>query len=113
MTTQTIGIIGAGTMGHGIAHVCALFGFNVTLGDVSQPSVDRGLATIERNLAREVSKAKLTQDDATAALARIAPTTTLEAFTPCTLVIEAATEKVEVKTEIFCSLDRTLASEAI
>ncbi len=113
MTTQTIGIIGAGTMGNGIAHVCARFGFNVLLGDVSQPSVDRGLATIERNLAREVSKAKLTQDDATAALARIAPTTTLEAFTPCTLVIEAATEKFEVKSEIFYSLDRILASEAI
>src|SRR5260370_33607459 len=113
MDTPTVSIIDAGTMGNGIAHVCARFGFNVRLGDVSQPSVDRGLATIERNLAREVSKAKLTQDDATAALARIAPTTTLEAFTPCTLVIEAATEKFEVKSEIFYSLDRILASEAI
>jgi 3-hydroxybutyryl-CoA dehydrogenase len=113
MTTQPIGIIGAGTMGSGIAHVCARFGFNVLLGDVDQPALDRGLAAIEKNLAREVSKAKLTQDDATLALARIAPTTNLEAFTPCTLVIEAATEKFEIKSKIFHSLDRILAAEAI
>jgi 3-hydroxybutyryl-CoA dehydrogenase len=113
MTTQPIGIIGAGTMGSGIAHVCARFGFNVLLGDVDQPALDRGLAAIEKNLAREVSKAKLTQDDATLALARIAPTPNLEAFTPCTLVIEAATEKFEIKSKIFHSLDRILAAEAI
>jgi 3-hydroxybutyryl-CoA dehydrogenase len=113
MKTQTIGIIGAGTMGNGIAHVCARFGFNVLLCDVTQPFLDLGLATIERNLAREVAKAKLSQDDATAALARIAPTTSLEALTPCPLVIEAATEKFEIKSKIFHSLDRLLASEAI
>jgi 3-hydroxybutyryl-CoA dehydrogenase len=113
IATQTIGIIGAGTMGNGIAHVCARSGFKVLLCDATQPSLDRGFAIIEKNLAREVSKAKLTQDEATAALARIAPTTTLEVLTLCTIVIEAATEKFEIKSKIFHSLDRILSSEAI
>jgi 3-hydroxybutyryl-CoA dehydrogenase len=111
--SRTIGVLGAGTMGNGIAHVCARAGFNVLLCDVSQPALDRSLATIRTNLAREVAKARLTQPEATAAEARITPTTSLESLAPCTFVIEAATERFEVKAQLFRDLDRILPAEAI
>ena len=113
MTIKTIGILGAGTMGNGIAHVCARSGFNVLLCDVSLPALDRALATITSNLTREVSKAKLTQQQADEARARITTTTALDTLAPCTLVIEAATEKFEIKSQLFRDLDRILPPQAI
>jgi 3-hydroxybutyryl-CoA dehydrogenase len=110
---KTIGILGAGTMGNGIAHVCARAGFNAVLFDLHQPSLDRGLATIEKNLGREVAKNKLTQEQADAARIRITPTLDRDALSLCNLAIEAVTEKFAVKSEIFRDLDRILAPEAI
>jgi 3-hydroxybutyryl-CoA dehydrogenase len=111
--TKTIAVLGAGTMGNGIAHVCARAGFNVLLYDLQQPFLDRGLATIEKNLAREVAKNKLTQQQSDEARARITPVLNLEALRECGLAIEAATEKFVVKTEIFRDLDRILPAGAI
>jgi 3-hydroxybutyryl-CoA dehydrogenase len=110
---ETIAVVGAGTMGNGIAHVCARSGFNVLLCDLEQAFLDRALATIEKNLAREVSKAKLTQQQAFEALARITTTTERETLRTCALAIEAATEKFEVKAALFRELDRILPAEAI
>jgi 3-hydroxybutyryl-CoA dehydrogenase len=116
---KTIGILGAGTMGNGIAHVCARAGFNVVLYDLQQPFLDRGLATIEKNLGREVAKAKqanakqFTEAEAAAARARITPTLDREALSRCSLVIEAATEQFAIKAEIFRDLDRILPPQAI
>jgi 3-hydroxybutyryl-CoA dehydrogenase len=111
--TKTIAILGAGTMGNGIAHVCARAGFNVLLYDLQQGFLDRGLATVEKNLAREVAKNKLTQQQADEARARVTPTLDREALGGCGLAIEAATEKFAVKAEIFRDLDRILPAEAI
>jgi 3-hydroxybutyryl-CoA dehydrogenase len=111
--TKTIAILGAGTMGNGIAHVCARSGFNVVLYDLQQPFLDRGVATIEKNLAREVAKNKLTQQQADEARARITPTLDREALGSCSLAIEAATEKFAIKAEIFRDLDRILPGDAI
>jgi len=110
---KTIAILGAGTMGNGIAHVWARSGFNVILYDLQQPFLDRGLATIEKNLAREVAKNKLTQQQADDARARITPTLDREALASCGLAIEAATEKFAIKSEIFRDLDRILPADAI
>jgi 3-hydroxybutyryl-CoA dehydrogenase len=110
---KSIGIVGAGTMGNGIAHVCARAGFNVVLYDLQQSFLDRGLATVEKNLGREVSKSKLTTQQAEEAKGRITPTLELEALRGCALAIEAATEKFAVKAEIFRELDRILPAEAI
>jgi len=112
-TTYTIAILGAGTMGNGIAHVCARSGFPVVLYDLQQPFLDRGLATIEKNLAREVAKNKLTQKQADDAKARITPTLGREALGGCSFAIEAATEKFAIKSEIFRDLDRILPADAI
>jgi 3-hydroxybutyryl-CoA dehydrogenase len=110
---KTIAILGAGTMGNGIAHVCARSGCNVILYDLQQPFLDRGLATIEENLAREVAKNKLTQQQSDEARARITPTLDREALGSCSLAIEAATEKFAIKSEIFRDLDRILPADAI
>jgi 3-hydroxybutyryl-CoA dehydrogenase len=110
---QTIAVLGAGTMGNGIAHVCARSGFKVRLCDLEQSFLDHALATIEKNLAREVSKNKLTQQQATDARARIAPTTDRGTLSDCRLAIEAATEKLEIKSALFRDLDRILPAEAI
>ncbi len=110
---QTIAVLGAGTMGNGIAHVCARSGLNVLLCDLEQSFLDRGLATIEKNLAREVSKEKITQQQAAEASSRITLTTDREALSSCTLAIEAATEKFEIKSSLFRDLDRILPPEAI
>ena len=100
-------------MGNGIAHVFARAGFPVLLYDIQQPFLDRGLATIEKNLAREVAKSRLTQRQADEALARITPTLDREALAPASLLVEAATEQFPVKSELFAALDRILAPEAI
>jgi 3-hydroxybutyryl-CoA dehydrogenase len=110
---KTIAVLGAGTMGNGIAHVCARSGFNVILYDLQQPFLDRGLVTIEKNLAREAAKNKLTQQQADEARARITPTLDREALRSCSFAIEAATEKFAIKSEIFRDLDRILPADAI
>lgn len=110
---KMIGVLGAGTMGNGIAHVCARAGFDVLLYDLQQDFIDRGLATMEKNLAREVAKQKLTAKQAGEARARIRTTLDREALGECSLAIEAATEKFAVKTEIFRDLDRILPGDAI
>ncbi len=108
-----IAVLGAGTMGNGIAHVFARAGHPVLLADISQPALDKALATIQKNLAREVQKAKLTQPEADEALARITPTTDLAALAEATLAIEAATERFEIKSQLFRQLDQILPAEAI
>jgi 3-hydroxybutyryl-CoA dehydrogenase len=110
---KTIGVLGAGTMGNGIAHVCARAGHDVVLYDLEQGFLDRGMATIAKNLAREVAKNKLTEEQAEAAKGRIRPTLSREELRGCGLAIEAATEKFAVKAEIFRELDRILPAEAI
>jgi 3-hydroxybutyryl-CoA dehydrogenase len=106
MQIQRVGVIGAGTMGNGIAHVCARGGYSVVLCDVEPRFLDRGLETIGKNLEREVAKNKITADDRAAALKRIQPVTDRGALAACDFVIEAATEKFEIKAEIFRDLDR-------
>jgi 3-hydroxybutyryl-CoA dehydrogenase len=113
MAIQRVGVIGAGTMGNGIAHVFARGGFGVVLCDVEQRFLDRGLETIGKNLEREVAKSKITADEKTAALKRIQPVTDRAALAVCDFVIEAATEKFEIKAEIFRDLDRIMRPEVI
>jgi len=104
-----IGVIGAGQMGNGIAHVAAVAGFEVKLMDVSAEALRRGLATIERNLGRQVKKERMTEAEADAALARIVGGTELSHVGRADLVVEAATERVELKYKIFEDLS-TLAA---
>jgi 3-hydroxybutyryl-CoA dehydrogenase len=110
---KTIAVLGAGTMGNGIAHVAARSGFRVLLCDVEQRFLDRGLATIEKNLAREVAKEKLTAHQADEARQRITPTTDRDSLAPADFAIEAATEKFNIKSALFQDLDRILKPEVI
>ncbi len=109
----TVGVLGAGTMGNGIAHVFARSGFTVRLCEIEQRFLDRGIETIRKNLAREVSKAKLTQEEMDAALARIDGTLDRSSLAGCDFVIEAATEKFDIKRQIFAELDALLPSHVI
>jgi 3-hydroxybutyryl-CoA dehydrogenase len=113
MDIQKIGVIGAGTMGNGIAHVFARSGYAVVLCDVEQRFLDRGLATIEKNLDREVAKNKISAEDKAATLARIVSVTERARLVECDFIVEAATEKFEIKTEIFRDLDRLTRPEVI
>src|SRR6204780_2688836 len=113
MDIGKIGVIGAGTMGNGIAHVFARSGYSVVLCDVEQRFLDRGLATIGKNLEREVAKNKISADDKATALGRIHPVTDRGRLADCNLVIEAATEKFEIKAENFRELDRVTRPEII
>src|ERR1700729_3432504 len=101
MNIQRVGVVGAGTMGNGIAHVFARGGFDVVLCDVEQRFLERAIGTITKNLDREVAKNKITAEDKTAAVARILPVADRGQLSECDFVIEAATEKFEIKTEIF------------
>jgi len=113
LTIRKIGVIGAGQMGNGIAHVAALAGIQVLLYDVSSDRIKSGLATINGNLARQVSRKLIGEQDRQAALSRIAAAETLEALGDCDLVIESATENEEVKRKIFADLCPVLKPEAI
>jgi 3-hydroxybutyryl-CoA dehydrogenase len=113
MTISKLGVIGAGQMGNGIAHVCALAGYSVLLNDVSPDRIRAGLATINGNMARQVSKQVISEGDRKAALARIEAAESLNAFGQCDLVIESATEKEDVKRKIFNTLCANLKPEAI
>ena len=108
-----IGIIGAGQMGGGIAHVCALAGYDVQLLDMTQELLDKAVAGIDRNISRQVSKGKVSEANKTAALARIETGTDYAAFGDCDLVIEAATENEEIKREIFKTLIPHLRQDAL
>ncbi len=113
MAIQRVGVIGSGTMGNGIAHVFAQRGFNVVLCDVEQRFLDRGLDTIAKNLDREVAKNKITTGDKVSTLGRITAVVDRAKLVDCDLAIEAATEKFEIKAEIFRELDRMLKPEVI
>jgi 3-hydroxybutyryl-CoA dehydrogenase len=108
-----VGIIGAGTMGNGIAQVCAVNGIPVVLVDVAQPALERGLGAVRNNLERLVQKEKMSVADRDAALARIRCTTQYDDLKGLPLVIEAATENPEIKVKILKQLDALLAPEAI
>jgi 3-hydroxybutyryl-CoA dehydrogenase len=113
MKISTVGIVGAGQMGNGIAHVFALSGYHVLLNDISQESVDKALATIRKNLDRQVSKEKISQEDMDATMGRITTTLALEELGQCDLVIEAATEREEIKDAIFKQLQPHLKPTTI
>jgi 3-hydroxybutyryl-CoA dehydrogenase len=108
-----LGVIGAGLMGNGIAHVAALAGIQVVLMDVQQPALDRALATMAKNMERQVSKGSISGADRDAALARIVTATDNSAFADCDLVIEAATENEEIKKKIFAALCPVLKPDAL
>ena len=110
---QTVGVIGAGQMGNGIAHVCALAGYSVLLNDVSPDRIKAGMATINGNMARQVGKKSISEDDRKGAVSRIKPAEEYDALSGCDLVIETATEKEEVKRKIFSDLCASLKSDAI
>src|SRR5271169_5358829 len=101
MSIQQVGVVGAGTMGNGIAHVFARSGFGVILCDVEQRFLDRGLETIGKNLDREAAKGKIAAGDKATVLGRIEPVVDRAKLAACDFVIEAATEKFEIKAEIF------------
>ena len=104
MDIRKVGIIGAGHMGTGIAHVCALAGHEVLLKDVSPEVTERALATINGNMAKQVRKGRITEAQRTAALEKIRPVEACEPFAECDLVIEAVTESEEVKRAVFAEL---------
>jgi 3-hydroxybutyryl-CoA dehydrogenase len=113
MEVKRVGVIGAGTMGNGIAHVFARSGYSVVLCDVEQRFLDRGIAAITKNLDREVAKNKISAEDKASALKNIEPVTERARLAECDLVVEAATEKFEIKTEIFRDLARLTRPEVI
>ena len=113
MAIETVGVVGAGQMGNGIAHVMALAGYKVTLTDVSQEALDAALARIAKNLDRQVARDKITEAERDAALGRISTTLTLTDLGPSDLIIEAATERETVKQAIFEDLLPHLKPETI
>ena len=113
MSITTVGIVGAGTMGNGIAQACAVSGLNVVMVDISEAAVAKGLATVAGSLDRLLKKDKITADDKAAALARIKGSTSYDDLKSAQLVIEAATENYDLKVKIVKQLDALLASEVI
>ena len=110
---QTVGIVGAGTMGNGIAQACAVSGINVVMVDISDAAVQKGLSTVAGSLDRLIKKEKITQADKDAALARIKGSTSYDDLKVAQLVIEAATENLELKIKILRQLDGLLPSETL
>ena len=104
MTIEAVGVIGAGQMGNGIAHVFSLAGYEVLLNDISAESLGRAVAAIDANLERQVSRGKVTAGEKAAAMARIRTTPRLPDLGPADLIIEAATEREAVKQKIFDDL---------
>lgn len=110
---KKIGVIGAGQMGNGIAHVFAQAGFDVLMSDVTQGAVDKGTATIDKNLQRGVDKGKMSADDKSAVLSRVHGVVGLDALSEADFVVEAIIEDLEVKTELFRKLDEITRDEII
>jgi len=110
---KSVGIVGAGQMGAGIAHVCALAGYDILFHDVSRDRIDAGIAAIGKNITRQVGKGLVTQEAMDAAMARIQPTESVEAVAKADLVIEAATENEATKKAIFASLAPHLGPQTL
>ena len=113
MSIQTIGVIGAGQMGNGIAHVSAQAGLTVVMQDISEAYAAKGVANIDKNLQRGVDKGKMTAEEKAAILGRIRTTTKLEDLADCDIVVEAATENWVIKKQIFETLDKVCKPGAI
>jgi 3-hydroxybutyryl-CoA dehydrogenase len=112
-SVASVGVVGAGTMGNGIAQVAAQAGYNVVMRDIKQAFVDQGFETIDGSLARFVEKDQMTETEKQATLDRITGTTDLADFANCDLVIEAAVEDMDVKQEIFADLDEVVDEDAV
>jgi 3-hydroxybutyryl-CoA dehydrogenase len=110
---RRIGVIGAGQMGGGIAHVCALAGFEVTLIDINEAALQRGHEAIDRNLSRQVARGKVREEDKAAALGRIRTGLDYALLGDCDMVIEAAAEREEIKREVFKKLTPALQPDAL
>ena len=113
MDIRTVGVVGAGTMGNGIAHVFSKSGFNVILCDVEQRFLDRALDTIHKNMDREVAKQKLTAEDKAAAVKRIRPVLDRKELAAADFVVEAATEQYQIKAQLFREMDSILRPEVL
>lgn len=113
MSIEKMAVLGAGQMGNGITQVAACAGYDVIMIDIKQEFVDRGIATIEKSLAKLVSKERMTQDDADAARARISTSTSRDVCSDVDLVVEAVPEILSLKTEIFSELDQICKPETI
>jgi 3-hydroxybutyryl-CoA dehydrogenase len=113
MAVKTVGVIGAGTMGNGIAQVFAQSGFSVMLVDIAKPMLERARASIEKSLARFVDKNKLSAPDRDATLARLTTTTAIDRLTVADFVVEAIVEQAEAKGALFTSLDAIIRPEVI
>ena len=113
LALKNVGVIGAGQMGSGIAHVCALAGFTVSLHDVAPDRIKAGIATINGNMARQVGKKLISEDDRKKALGRIEAADSVEGLANCDIVIETATEQEQVKRQIFSQVCAVLRPEAI
>lgn len=111
--TEIIGVIGAGTMGNGIAQVAARAGYTVIMRDVKDEFLQRGLQSVDKSLQRDVDKERLSAEEKQSTISRIQSTTDLEVLSNASFVIEAVTENLEVKTELFSALDRITPREAI
>lgn len=113
MNLQNIGVIGAGTMGNGIAQVCALAGFNVTLIDISESALQRAIATVDKNLDRQVAKDTLTHEQKLAALDKIRTSTDYNSLQNVQLVIEAATENLDLKLRVLQQIAAQVSAECV
>ena len=113
MKLQSIGVVGAGTMGNGIAQACAVHGYDVVMQDVSDELVQKGLGGIQNSLGRLVSKEKISQEDSDQTLGRIQTATDIDAMAGCDLVVEAASENMDVKMGIFPHLNKICAEHTI
>jgi 3-hydroxybutyryl-CoA dehydrogenase len=113
MDIKTVGVVGAGQMGAGIAHVFALAGYDVRLNDISQEALDRGLSSIAKNLERQVARGKVAEADREAALGRIRAEADIAKLGPCDLIVESATENEDIKNKIFASLAAHLGEQTL
>jgi 3-hydroxybutyryl-CoA dehydrogenase len=111
--SEIIGVIGAGTMGNGIAQTAASAGYDVIMSDISREFVDRGVQNISKSLDRFVKKESITEEDKSGILGRIKTSTSLDDLNQCSLIVEAATENFDIKKQIFEALDRTASPETI
>jgi len=110
---RSVGVIGAGQMGSGIAHVCALAGYDVKIADISEPVLQKAMTSIDTNMGRQVARGRVSEGDKSAALKRIGVGTDYKLFNQCDFVIEAATEREDIKRDIFKKLVPNLKPEAI
>ena len=113
MKISNIGIVGAGTMGSGISQVAALTGYNIVMQDVSEEATNRGLGVIDKSLQRLVDREKITADAKDTAIGKIRTTTYLSGLADCDLVIEAATENMTLKLDLFEEIDKVARPETI